>query len=82
MTQTTHTSREALKQVDTASQQKRIVGAFRVLGVSCIADVATWMRWEKSTVAARMNELRKLEILVFVDKRKSRRTGVLSDHWR
>lgn len=76
------TSRDAEKHVDKYHQQQLVIDAINVLGSSCIADVAAYLNMERSTVSARMNELKADGKIVFVCTRKSNRTGVMSDHYR
>lgn len=80
-TQVAQTSIDAYHGLDLNRQQKDVLSSLRVLGESCIADLAEFMNWQKSTVAARMNELRKLGILVFAGKRKSETTGIMCEFW-
>ena len=75
------TSIDAYHSLDLNRQQKDVLSSLRVLGESCIADLAEFMNWQKSTVAARMNELRKLDILVFAGKRKSGTTGITCEFY-
>ncbi len=49
---------------------------------SCIADLAYITGLEKSSVAGRLNELRKLGFLVFVGKKPSKTTGINSEFYR
>lgn len=75
------TSIDAYHGLDLSRQQADVLSAFRVLGESCISDTAAFLDWEKSTVAARMNELRKLGLLVFAGKRKSETTGITCEFY-
>lgn len=80
-TQVTATSIEQYHNVPTTDQQRHILMALDVLHVSCIADIAKYLGWERSTVSGRMNELKKLGLVSFVGKFKSKHTGVMSEHW-
>jgi len=85
------TSIDAYHSIENLNQQEQeVLTAIKVLGETCIADVAAYLGWEKSTVAARMNTLKPPDdnhpdrkgLLVFVDKRKSETTGINSEFWR
>lgn len=76
------TSINAYHQLNLNEQQTEVLTAIKVLGESCIADVAAYLNWERSTVAARMNELKHISTIVFVGKRKSERTNITSEFWR
>lgn len=77
------TSIDACHGIENLNDQERdVLTAIKVLGETCIADVAAYLGWEKSTVAARMNALKKAEMLVFVGKHKSETTGITSEFWR
>ena len=77
------TSVEAYHDIDNLNEQEReVLTAIKVLGESCIADVAAYLNWEKSTVAARMNALKKVKAIVFLGKRKSNTTEIMSEFWR
>jgi len=76
------TSISAYHSQDFSRLQQEVISALRVLGESCIADVAAYLNIERSTAAARMNELQHLGKIVFVNKRKSNRTGITSEFWR
>ncbi len=78
----TQTSIDAYYSINLTEQQKEVLTAIRVLGETCIADVATYLGWERSTVSGRMNDLKKANAIVFVGKRKSERTGITSEFWR
>jgi hypothetical protein len=49
---------------------------------TCIADIAAALDLQKSTVSARMNELKTAGAIVHAGQRKSNTTGILSDHFR
>ncbi len=76
------TSIRAYRSQDFTSLQDAVLQALKELGESCIADVAAYLNLERSTVAARLNELKKAGALVFVGKRKSETTGITSEFWR
>lgn len=85
----TDTSKKAFELVDRPSQHKQILGAIDELGCTCIADVAAHLCWQRSTVAARMNELAALgDIELITDKQgrpvkwKSVTTGVAALHYQ
>ena len=71
-------------------QQQQVIDAIYNLGSACIADVAQYLNLDRSTVAARFHELKPLTdqnpnglgLIEFVEKRKSKTTGVVSEHWR
>ena len=63
-------------------QEKEVYNAIKSCNESCIADVAKWMNWEKSTVAARMNALNQKGYLTSVGKRKSETTNVTSQFFK
>lgn len=48
----------------------------------CIADLAKELGWDKSTVSARLNELKHLEKIEYTESKKSKTTGVKAMHWR
>ena len=83
------TSIDAFKQVDLSRQQRRVLIAISERYEACIADTAAWLGWQRSTVAARMNELAALgEIELVKDgdgkpvKIKREATGVAALHYR
>ena len=76
------TSIDAYHNLNLTKQHKKILGVFYRLRESCIADVARYLFWEKSTVAARMNELKAAGMLIFVGKHKSNATGITSEFYR
>jgi len=81
-TQVAQTSIKAYQELPLARQQRAIMDVFDVLHTSCIADVACYLNWEKSTVAARINELRNAGRLILVGEFKSRATGIKSKFYR
>ena len=76
------TSKAAYESCPTINQQHDVLQALRVLGESCIADIAETLGWQRSTVSGRMNELKGVGKIVFVGKRKSHTTNILSEFWR
>lgn len=81
-TSVTKTSIDAYHNLDTGRQQQTVLATIRHLERSCIADIAAHLGWEKSTVAARLNELKQLGVVRFVGKEKSKTTGITSEFWR
>ena len=65
-------------------QRRKVLDSIKLAGLKgiCIADVADAIGLEKSSVAARFNELKKDGVIEMVDKRPSRTTGITSEHWR
>lgn len=76
------TSIEHYHSADFSGLRLRILEALADLGESCIADLAGHLGLEKSTVSARLNELKQAGKVVLVGKRPSRSTGVKSEFWR
>ena len=76
------TSIEAYHQLDRDTQQAKILDMIAYLSDACIADLAASLGWERSTVSARMNELKKAGRIVFTEKKPSIKTGINSEHWR
>ena len=81
-TAVTETSIDAYHRLDLNEQEKQVLAAIRTLKESCIADVATYLGFERSTVSGRMNDLKKAGLLIFVGKQQSDTTGVTSEFWR
>jgi predicted ArsR family transcriptional regulator len=79
---TRKTSIEALRQVDFGAMQQEVLMALRILGDGCISDVASYLDMERSTISARMNELKEKGCIVFTSKKKSSGTGIMSEHYR
>jgi Mn-dependent DtxR family transcriptional regulator len=79
---TAQTSLEAYRTLDASGLYALILGLMREGGEWCIADAASELHLERSTVSARMNELRHMGKLEYAGKKKSRRTGIKSMHWR
>ena len=78
----TQTSVEAYHTLNLCPQRQEVLQAIRTLGESCIADIANYLGWEKSTVAPRLNELKQMKWVVYVCKQKSKTTGDTSEFWR
>ena len=76
------TSIDAYYSLDFTTQQKEIVSALIYLHESCIADIATYLGWQRSTVSGRLNDLKKLGVLECVGKKNSNTTGISSEFWR
>lgn len=85
------TSINAYRELNLNEQEAEVLTAIRVLGASCIADVAAYLGgWQRSTVSARMNKLKPPDekhpdrkgLLVFVGERPSETTGITSEFWR
>lgn len=79
------TSVEAYKKLDAKGQYKAIIGYLRDIypESSCIADIAHAKNMERSTVSARLNELKHdSTALVYDGKKPSKRTGIKAMHWK
>ena len=82
------TSIDAYHALHLSNQEKEVIRAFLVIGDSCVADVAKFLHWEKSTVAARVNMLKTPAdhfgkgVLEFAGRRKSVSTGITSMFYR
>ena len=76
------TSKAAYENLATTNQMQDVLQALRVLGESCIADIAESLDWQRSTVSGRLNDLKKLGRIRFVGKRKSHTTNITSEFWR
>lgn len=63
-------------------QQKEIVKALKILGETCIADLAAYLNWQRSTVSGRRNELIEKGIVEICEKRKSQTTGITSEFFK
>jgi Mn-dependent DtxR family transcriptional regulator len=79
---TASTSREAFRHLDTSSLHALILSLLREGGEWAIADVAEELHLERSTVSARLNELKHGGRLEYAGKKPSRRTGITSMHWK
>jgi DNA-binding IclR family transcriptional regulator len=84
MHQTADTSLQAYKRLDATDQYELILNYLRSIypGSSCIADIATALEMERSTVSARLNELKQSGQIVYDGKRPSERTGINAMHWK
>jgi len=82
--QTATTSREAYRNLDANSQYGAILAQMREIAPKsvCISDLADMLGMERSTVSARLNELKHMSSIEYEGKRKSKRTGITSMHWR
>ena len=80
-TNVTKTSIDAYYTVDLPRQETAVLNAISQCGEICIADLAEYMGWERSTVSARMNGLKKRNLIRYVGKRRSKATGIMSQHW-
>lgn len=80
----TRTSIEAYKGVAKDEWYGRILAIMREAPdlPFCIADLAHAMNAEKSTISARLNEMRKLGMIEETAKARSRTTGILSQHYK
>jgi hypothetical protein len=69
---------------DFSDHQKAVLAAIEYLGETCIADLAKFLESEKSSVAARLNEIKKFYPgpIVRTGKKQSQTTGITSEHWR
>lgn len=76
------TSIQCYRSQDFGNQAKEVLTAIKVMGEACISDIAAYLNIERSSVAGRLNELKKAGVVIFVGKRKSERTGVMSEFWR
>jgi len=81
-TAVTQTSIAAYYDLDLSNQERIVLSALKVLGSSCIADLAAYLHWERSTVSGRLNGLKQKDAIVLVGKKPSKRTGVTSEFWR
>jgi Mn-dependent DtxR family transcriptional regulator len=78
----TSTSIEAYRNLDAGSLYALILGHLRDGKETCIADLAHELHLERSTVSARMNELKNMGKLQYVGKRKSHTTGITAMHFK
>jgi uncharacterized protein YidB (DUF937 family) len=79
------TQLDAFRKLDAADQYNAILGYLRSISPtsSCIADIAHALGMERSTVSARLNELKNhTNKLTFDGKRPSQRTGITAMHWK
>lgn len=79
---TASTSIEAYRNLDTSSLCEHILSLLREGGEWCIADIGDELHMERSTVSARMNELKHDGKLEYAGKKPSRKTGITSMHWK
>lgn len=80
-----NTSLEAYKKLDAGGLYTVIIDYLRSIypDSSCIADIAHAKGLERSTVSARMTELKNSStLLVYDGKRPSKRTGIKAMHWK
>ena len=70
--------------LDTSGQCARILSHLRKISPDsvCIADLADYLDWDKSTVSARLNELKHGGKIDYAGKMPSAKTGIKSMHWR
>lgn len=80
-TAVTDTSIDTYHDLDLTNQQRQVLGSLRILGCSCISDLAAFMGWQRSTVSGRMNDLKKAGLLLYAGKFKSKSTGITSQFW-
>lgn len=76
------TSIDAYRLLDLSNLQQQVVEALEILEESCIADLGAYLDWDRSTVSARLYELKKLNAVVYSGKKPSNSTGISADHWR
>lgn len=81
-TAVSQTSIDAYYNINLNQQQQTILHTLRITGESCIADIAANLKWERSTVSGRLNELKKCGLVQFVEKRKSLSTGIKSEFYK
>lgn len=81
---TAPTSINAYKKLDATSLYEAILSQMRKIAPQsvCISDLAAMLGMERSTVSARLNELKNMGSLTYDGKRKSKRTGITSMHWK
>lgn len=78
----TDTSKNAYRNLDASSLYKIILDLLHDGGEWCIADIANELGLERSTVSARLNELKHMGSLEYVGKKKSSTTGITAMHWK
>ena len=79
------TQREAYRTLDAKDQYSAILKYLRSIypQSSCIADIASALGMERSTVSGRINELKNhTNKLTYDGKRPSKRTGINAIHWK
>ncbi len=82
---TASTSREAFRNLTTVTEQHEAILAYLhsiAPDSSCIADIAAALGWERSTVSARLNELKHTDALIYDGKKRSHRTQIMAMHWK
>ncbi|TFH72379.1 transcriptional regulator [Gammaproteobacteria bacterium LSUCC0112] len=79
---TAQTSVEAYRHYDASSLYSLILGLMRDGGEWCISDLGEELGIERSTISARMNELRNMGKFEYAGKKPSRRTGIKSMHFK
>ena len=83
MHQTATTSLEQYKKLDTGDLCSKILSHMRERAIElCIADLANELHLERSTVSARLNELKHMGMLEYAGKKPSKKTGITSMHWK
>ena len=76
------TSKLANSDVNRSDWYARIRATMRDGRDWCIADIARELNAEKSTVSARLNEMYRLGMIEYTEKRRSKTTGILAMHYR
>ena len=76
------TSIDHYRGMDLGHQQREVLRTIELLHEACRADIARNLKWEKSTVLGRVNELLAKRLIIVIDKRPSKSTGVLSEYLR
>jgi Mn-dependent DtxR family transcriptional regulator len=76
------TSVQAYMEFDSKSLHDLIRNLMSDGGEWCFADVARKLKLERSTVSARLNELRHAGALEYTGKRRSKATNVTAMHFR
>ncbi len=84
MHNTATTSREHYKTYDASGLHALIKAKMRENAHRdwCIADMAEATNIDKSTISARMNELREYGELEYTGKKPSETTGIVSNHYK
>ena len=78
----TQTSIDAYYQLDLTNQQRDVLKVLEVMRESCIADIAEFLNWQRSTVSGRLNELKQAGVIIMTGKQPSKTTGIRSEFWR
>ena len=78
------TSINAYKRLEASSQYSAILTQMREIAPDsvCISDLAHMLGMKRSTISARLNELKHMGCLQYQGKKKSKSTGITSMHWR